>query len=241
MKIKIAHFYYDLLNLYGENGNVKALKQALEQAGCDVTISFITIGDTPKFQQYDVIYIGAGTEENQKIALADLHQYKQEIKQAITNHKLFIVTGNALELFGTHIIDHNQQIHEGLNIFPYHAEEVPFRIVDEALFSSTLIPKPILGFQNQGSVIKDIDTPLFQVIEGTGSYPHSSTEGIHKYEFYGTYLIGPLLVRNPKLLEYFCKKIIKQKYPQIKLKKLTFTFEEKAYQSFMKEHYPKML
>lgn len=238
MKITIAHFYYDLLNLYGENGNVKILKRALEAAGCNVTIQFITIGDTPNFDKYDIVYMGAGTEENQKIALEHLLQYKNEIKQAINQNKFFLVTGNAVELFVTDITDKQGTTYKALNIFNGHAKEVEFRIVDEALFHSELIQEPILGFQNQGSVIRELEHSLFEVLEGTGSYPNSNTEGLNKHNFYGTYLIGPLLVRNPKLLEYFIKKIIKSKDSKFKIKQVSFPLAEQAYIEFMKRHYP---
>lgn len=241
MKITIAHFYYDLLNLYGENGNVKILKQALEKAGCDVIVQFVTIDDTPNFDAYDVIYMGAGTEENQKIALEHLIQYKNEIQKAIKQNKCFLITGNAVELFVTDITDKQGTVYKALNVFQGHAKEVEFRIVDEALFHSEFIKEPILGFQNQGSVTKEIEHPLFQVIEGTGSYPNSKTEGIQQHEFYGTYLIGPILVRNPKLLEYFTKKIITSKNSNFSMKAVSFPFAEQAYVEFMKRHYPKEL
>lgn len=236
MKITIAHFYYDLLNLYGENGNVKALKKALEQIGCDVSIRFITIGNTPDFDKYDLIYIGAGTEDNQKIALEHLLQYKKEIKKAIKDKKIFLVTGNALELFGKEIINKKKKHFKALDIFPYYSKEVDFRIVDEALFKTDLIDEKIIGFQNQASVIKDIDNPLFSVISGTGSYPNSKIEGYHKNNFFGTYLIGPILVRNPKLLIYFCDLLLKNKKYDNKYK-LNLELEEKAYAEFMNNHY----
>ena len=43
--IKIAHLYYDLLNLYGESGNVMALKRFIERANIETEIHFLTIGD----------------------------------------------------------------------------------------------------------------------------------------------------------------------------------------------------
>ena len=61
MEIKIAHLYYDLMNLYGENGNIKALKKQLEHQGISTKILFLTIDDTLNFDEYDVVYIGAGT------------------------------------------------------------------------------------------------------------------------------------------------------------------------------------
>ena len=80
--IHIAHLYYDLLNLYGENGNIKALKKELENQGLNVYIHFLTIDDELDLEKYDFVYIGAGTENNQKIVLPHLMKYKNIIKNA---------------------------------------------------------------------------------------------------------------------------------------------------------------
>ncbi len=237
MKVTIAHLYYDLLNLYGENGNIKALKYALEGQGIDVSIKFLTIGDTINFDEYDFIYMGMGTEENQKLVLKDLLSYKKEIKKKIEEGKFFLITGNAIELFGKSIQDKKEKNYKALGIFPFHAKEEIFRMADEALLSCEFIDKPILGFQNQSSVIKDNNTPMFEVIKGIGSYPKSTGEGVRKNNFFGTYLIGPILVRNPGLLEYITKELILAKEPTFQFQKFNLDLEKKAYEHFMKDHY----
>ena len=113
--ITIAHLYYDLLNLYGESGNVKALKTALETAGIDVTVKLVTTDDTLNFSEYDFVYIGTGTEENQILALNHLLKYKEDIKKAINEGTFFLATGNAMELFGKYII--NQYPLKGTKLF----------------------------------------------------------------------------------------------------------------------------
>ena len=88
MNIKVAHLYYDLMNLYGESGNVKALKMQLEGQGIKTTIKFLTIDDDLNFKDYDIVYIGSGTENNQKIVLNHLLKYL--VKEIINkNNKNF--------------------------------------------------------------------------------------------------------------------------------------------------------
>ena len=65
--IKIAHLYYDLLNLYGESGNVMALKRFIERANIETEIHFLTIGDKIDFNSFDIIFIGQGSEKKQKL------------------------------------------------------------------------------------------------------------------------------------------------------------------------------
>ena len=75
MKITIGHLYYDILNLYGESGNILALKYALEHQGIEVIIKELTITDELDFSDLDFVYIGCGTEQNQLVALKHLKKY----------------------------------------------------------------------------------------------------------------------------------------------------------------------
>lgn len=237
MTITVAHLYYDLLNLYGESGNVKALKYGLESQGIHVIIKFATIGDVLDFDSYDFVYMGAGTEENQKIALHHLMKYKEDVKKAIEKGTFFLATGNSLELFGKCIIDKHEKRIKTLHVFNFYTKEENFRMVDEALVKADFMKSYLLGFQNQGSVIKSNENVMFQVLKGIGSFPNSKIEGVHKNNFYGTYLIGPILVRNPEFLKYMIKELVKSKKPKFKFKRFPFSLENKAYHEFMKNYY----
>lgn len=228
--ITIAYLYYDILNLYGENGNIKALKKHLEEQDVKVKIHFLTIDDDIDFNKYDLVYIGAGTEDNQKIVLPHLMKYKKEIKKAIDDNKFFLITGNAINFFGKHIIDKNGKKIKTLNIFDYYVKEEDFRMIDEGIMKCSFLKNIVIGFQNQNTVLKENNNPLFKVLKGIGSYPKSKEEGIKYKNFYGTYLIGPLLVRNPEFLKYFIKELLQSK--NIKMKKLDLKMDEKAYKHF---------
>lgn len=234
--ITIAHLYYDLLNLYGESGNVKALKMALESIGIDVTVKLLTTDDTLDFSQYDFVYLGMGTEENQMLVLKHLLSYKEQIKTAIEHGTFFLATGNAMELFGKYIIDQTGKKIKTLQIFPYTTKLETFRMVDEVLAKTEFISSPILGFQNQFGVIKDSNLPIFTMIRGIGSYPNSKQEGYIKHHFFGTYFIGPILIRNPELLEYFCTELCKEKKIKIR-KKLKLDLEKQAHSHFIEHYY----
>ena len=220
MTIKIAHLYYDLMNLYGENANIRALKAAFERQNVNVEIHFLTIGDEINFNDYDIFYIGCGTEKYQLLVLEDLKKYKLDIKKSIDNNKYFFMTGNALELFGSHIIDFNKKRINALHIFEYYTkimdienytEEIKFRITGEVLLKSKLIDKLIIGFQNRCGTLYNVKSPLFSVVKGCGNFPNDINEGFTYNNFYGTYTIGPLFMRNPYLTEYFVKKILDEK------------------------------
>ena len=234
--IKIAHLYYDLMNLYGDNGNIKTLKLNLEKQGIKTTIEFLTIGDKIDFNEYDVIYIGPGTWNNEKMVLKDLMKYKKEIKKAIEDNKFFLIIGNALELFGKYIIDDSKKI-ETLDAFNFYTEKTDKRLVDEVYAKCAELNDYILGFKNQDGIIKSEEKCFFNIIKGIGFDENAKEEGIFINNFLGTYLIGPILVRNPELLEYLIRKIVLTKLPDFKFKDFDFELEKKAHDEYLKIYF----
>lgn len=230
--IKIAHLYYDLLNLNGENGNLLALKKHFENQNVKVTIHFLTIDDEIDFNKYDIYYIGTGIKENQLLALNDLLKYRTDIKKAIENNKYFIATGNAIELFGKYIEDLNGTKHKCLDIFSYTAKETDFQIVGEQVYQTKLLDKNIIGFHNRYSILNNDENYLFKVIKGTGYKPKSEIEGYHYKNFYGTYLLGPFLIRNPYFTDYLVKKILEEN--KLKFNLNTKSYEYQAYNEYEK-------
>ena len=69
--MKLLHLYYDLMNLYGEYGNVVVLKKHLEDQGFDVSVDKKTINEEINFEEYDFVYCGSGTEKNELFVLDD--------------------------------------------------------------------------------------------------------------------------------------------------------------------------
>ena len=237
MKIVIAYLYYDLLNLYGESGNLKMLKNHLENQEIDVIIKFLTIDDKLEFDKYDLVLMSAGTEKNQRLALHHLIKYKKDIINAIQNKKFFLITGNAIDLFGKYIITKNKKKIKCLGCFDYIIHESEIRIVNDALFLNKETNDYIIGFQNQSSILTNNKNSLFEVLIGSGDSKNTKDEGIHYNNFYGTYLIGPLLVRNPKFTEEFIRKLILSINPDFVFKDFDFSFESEAYEKYFNIHY----
>lgn len=233
--IKIAHLYYDLMNLYGENGNTRVLAKAFERQGLNCEVHFLSIDDEIDFDKYDLYYIGTGSEENLLLVNNNLKKYKREIKTSINSNKFFIATGNALELFGERINKLNGKNIKTLGVFPYECNETDFRIIGEQFYTTKLIDKLIIGFQNRQTVMSEVNSNLFNVIKGTGYKPKSKLEGIHVNNFFGTYLLGPILVRNPYLLDYIVKEVLESKH--IKYKKQEENIMYYAYQEYIENFY----
>jgi len=48
-KIRIAHLYYDLMNLYGESGNIMALVKGFDNQDMDTEVIKLSINDRIDF------------------------------------------------------------------------------------------------------------------------------------------------------------------------------------------------
>ena len=219
--VKIAHLYYDLMNLYGESGNILALKKHLEKQNLKVTVTNLSINDEINFNDYDFYYIGSGNEEAYKLVLNHLSNYVEEIKKAISNNKFFLATGNSLCLFGN------------LDILDFKAEKCDFRIVGEQTYTFNKINNDIIGFQNRDYILKFVkEQHLFEIKKGTGYVPKAIVEGIKKNNFYGSFLLGPILVRNPLFTEYLVKEMMNSW--NLDYKVYHDKWEEKAYNEYQK-------
>ena len=208
--MRIIHLFADLCNLYGDYGNVCALKRALENKGQNVEIEYQSIDDAIDISGADFVFIGSATERNQKVALEYLQGYKDNIKTALDNGTVILATGNSFEIFGQSVTDCDGIKHEGLSFFPYETIEGKERIVTDSLCDTSLCGGDIIGFVNKASLTTGATSPLFDVKQGSGNGKDDSQEGVHYGNFYGTHLIGPVLIRNPQLCEYFADILIKK-------------------------------
>ena len=241
--IRVAHLYYDLMNLYGENGNIRFLKRVINDQGYDVKVTKLTIGDKIEFTNFDFFYIGCGNDENLMLVLKDMKKYKKAIKKSLDEGRFFLATGNSVELFGTVIFneDNNSPGNllpvEGLGIFNYHCPLEKERIVGEQYYETSCIKEKIIGFQNRNHSIEGCKDNLFTVINGNGyNTNENGFEGIHCNNFYGTYLLGPILVRNPYFTDYLVKNLFKKL--KIKYTKPDYNLVwYKAYEEYLNNFY----
>ena len=217
--IKVLHLYYDLLNLYGENANLRCIVHSLELNNIKVKTDLKSINDKIDLNEYDIIYIGPGSEDYLLLALKDILKRKTEFKSFIENNKCLILTGNSMDLFGKYIQIENDKI-DALSIFDYHTKfinESTFknassdRIVGEISGTTKLIQEKIIGFQNRCDLNYNVKTPLFKLDEKFSNDLNNKNEGFTYKNVYATHIIGPILIRNPYLTDYILKNVCKQK------------------------------
>ena len=200
--MKILHLFDDLMNLYGEYANILVLERCLTELGHTVELRKTKAGEALSFSQYDLIFMGAGTERKQKLALEAHRPYAGDLKAAYEAGKILLFTGNSFPLLGKRITDSNGKVYEGLELFPFESTEGSRRILGDCLGSCDLTTEPVVGFMNKCSKITGVHTPLFHLSMGFGNDTDKGPEGLWEKNCFATHMTGPLLTKNPALLRH---------------------------------------
>lgn len=230
--MKILYLYRDLMNLYGEYANIWILERSLREQGLDVEVDHRTLGDKIDFSSCDFVYCGAGTERSQKAALQHLSNFRSGLKEAADRGTVALFTGNACDMMGKSIQGTDGREYRGLEILDFQVKEVPDkRFTGDAIASFGEIQQPLVGFVNKCSEIKGVSHPLFEMKMGMGNMQGDSGEGWRKGNFFGTHLIGPVLVKNPAFLSWLVQKIGLACQQGFTVRPVCHEYEEKAYQT----------
>ena len=148
--------------------------------------------------------MGAGTESAQLVALEDLRRYTDAIGAALARGVVVLATGNAMELFGSSITSPDGTAHAGLGLFPFRTTvSDTARIQGDCLAVGAATGQTAVGFVNKASQTTEVAHPLFHMEHGPGNAADTAEDGAWEGSFYGTHLIGPLLMKNPHVNAYF--------------------------------------
>lgn len=231
-ELKILYLYPDILELYGDFGNIQVLRYRLEQRGFKAVIEPYSIGDNPPdFKSYDLVFAGGGADQEQGILAQDLIQYKSSIKETVDSGVFFLLICGSYQLFGKYYKDVAENIIPGLEIFDYYTEAIndrKKRCIGNIVIETELnhMKTKIIGFENHGGQTFNISNPFGKVLFGNGNKFGDSEEGYFQDNVIATYLHGPLLSKNPKLADYIIKYCLDRKYSEnIKLSPLNDNFE----------------
>ncbi len=196
----ILWLYDDLLDLYGDSGNITILQRKLEAMGIPAVVTCKSLGDGLDFEGFDLIYVGPGKAKNLAQAAAHLVPYREAVEMALAAGKIFLVTGNARLLFGRSFTAFDGSTCQGLGIFPYTGRETGNVFVSDVVF--TLDGREGYGFINRTAHIDGNEAHfLFDLVKGAGDNETAAAhEGNRLHNFFGTWLLGPVLVKNPGLL-----------------------------------------
>lgn len=241
-QINICHLYPDLLNLYGDRGNIIALSKRCQWRGIEVNVSDITLGDQFNSENYDIIFLGGGQDYEQEIIQEDILKEKgSEIKNAINNNKVFLSICGGYQLLGQYYKTWDGKEIEFLGALDLYTIGGEKRMIGNFVFSCDFLKTDteegnIVGFENHsgrtylGSSVK----PLGKIVTGYGNNGEDGYEGAIYNNVYCSYSHGSLLPKNPKLADHLLTLALKNKYSDFEvLEELDDSFEKFAHNSMI--------
>ncbi len=202
--MKIEILFPEVCNLFGEIGTINFLKKVFKEEVIYETELF----DKPRFidEDIDFVFMGPSTESIQEKAIEVLMPYKNEIESRINEGMAFFVVGNALEIFGNYIDDKDRRI-EALGIFDVYTVrnmDVRHNEVNRLKYKGL----DIVGVKSQFThMYANRDYTFMDSVYGKGLNEETLKEGIKYKNFYGTYIIGPMLILNPEFTKLMFEEI----------------------------------
>lgn len=214
MKIKILHMYPDLLNLYGDKGNIECLRKRLVWRGIDAEVVSYTSEDSGfDLSDVDIVFIGGGSDREQKIVCNKLLEHKNALKAYVEDNGVLVAVCGGYQLLGKYYKLEDETI-EGLNILDIYTKQGKNRLIGNIVLEADFIDRKIVGFENHGGRTHiGNHKPLGKVLYGYGNEESSGEEGVVYKNVVATYLHGPLFPKNPKLCDYILTNAIKRRYP----------------------------
>lgn len=233
MELNICHLYPDLLNVYGDVGNILVLKHRAEERGIKVNIVNVSLNDKFNKDEIDIVFFGGGQDYEQSIVSEDLKTNKEEVlRQYIEEEKVLLAICGGYQLLGKHYISPNGEKLQGLGILDIYTEGGEKRLIGNTVIYNEDFDETYVGFENHsGRTFINGLKPLGKCIHGYGNNGEDGYEGCIYKNTFCTYFHGSLLSKNPELADRFLKISLEKKYGSVELNKLDDTFELKA-----KEH-----
>ncbi len=236
MELRIAHLYPDLLNLYGDRGNVLCLRWRAERRGIAVHVTPVRMGEPVDPEAHDLIFLGGGEDRQQALVAQDLQRKADALRAAAARGAVILGVCGGYQLLG-----HAYRPAQGptlvgvglLDVVTEHPGPRAPRLVGDVVVSCTLPGiGTLVGYENHGGRTRlgPTASPLGRVVVGFGNNGQDRTEGAVCGTVFGTYLHGPVLPKNPRFADYLLRLSLRRRYGEVTLAPLEDRFEEAAHQ-----------
>ena len=233
MELNICHLYPDILNLYGDRGNVTCLKKRLEWRGIGCNVEGVSIGQSLDASKYDLFFIGGGQDFEQEVLLSDLSGAKTaEIKAAIEDEKVFLAICGGYQILGNYYKTWDGQTCDFTGALDLYTVGHKDRMIGNYMFEcDDLGGATVVGFENHSgkTFLGPSLRPIGKVLHGYGNNGEDGFEGARYKNVFGTYSHGCLLPKNPQIADLLIKWALQRKYPNASLDAIDDVLENNAH------------
>lgn len=235
LKLRICDLYPDLMNLYGDRGNVLVLSRRCLWHGLQVEVQRVGLGERVDFAAFDLIAIGGGQDRDQLRICRDFEEVKgSSLHDAVADGVALLAVCGGYQLMGRYYRTPAGEELPGLGIFDLWTEPGWGRLIGNVVIKSELLGgRTVVGFENHGgrTYLGEGVQPLGRVLVGHGNNGQDRTEGAVVHNSIGTYLHGSVLPKNPWLADHLITRALLRRYGTAPLQALDDTLEEQAHRA----------
>jgi len=224
--ISVAHLYGNLMNTYGDYGNIIALTYYAKQIGVSVNYHLVSLGDHFDNENFDFVLFGGGQDYEETIVAKDLKNKAQQIKQYIENDGPLLAVCGGFQLLGHYMVMANGKKVDGIGVMDHyttnmHDQKLTVlngkRLTGNIVIKNNDTDETYHGFENhQGRTFLGAgERALGTVVSGNGNNGMDKTEGVIYRNVYGSYFHGPIFTRNGNLAKRVLATALSRKYPEI--------------------------
>jgi hypothetical protein len=252
MRLRICHLYPDLLNLYGDRGNIMTLTRRAAWRGIAVEVTEVGLGEALRPKAHDLFFIGGGEDRQQVLAAADLRAGTgAALRDAVEGGAVLLAVCGGYQLMGHAYLPAEGEPLPGIGLLDLetrHPGKRQRRLIGNLIIQcggerggqwdpdGTGGSRTLVGFENHGgrTVLGPSAQPLGHVERGWGNNGEDRTEGAVYRHAYGTYLHGPLLPKNPWLADHLIVTALRRTHGVVMLVPLDDHLEREAHEAALK-------
>jgi CobQ-like glutamine amidotransferase family enzyme len=240
VRLRIAHLYPRLMNIYGDRGNIVCLTRRCRARDIEVDVAELGLGDRIDPAAHDLIFIGGAQDREQRRVADDLRSVKgAALREAVEAGIVALAVCGGYQLFGRFYREASGAELEGLGVFDLWTEHpgpgaprLIGNVVAELPDGDTLA-----GFENHGgrTYLGEGSRPLARVRSGFGNNGKDGSEGAHHRNAFGTYLHGSLLPKNPRFADHLIELALRRSHgDDVRLPPIDDRVEDLAHQAALR-------
>jgi CobQ-like glutamine amidotransferase family enzyme len=234
-ELQILHLYPELLNLYGDSGNILVLRKRLEWRHLGCTVHEVHMGERASLTGIDLVFIGGGSDREQRIVCDELQRQRSELAAFVEDGGVLLAVCGGYQLLGHSYLMGNEEV-RGLSLVDLYTDRGSPRLIGNVVVESRIAPQPIVGYENHGgrTHLGTGVEPLGRVLFGHGNDGKSGQEGCLYRNVVGTYVHGPLLPKNPGVADWLLSRALERRGSTGELEPLDDTDELAANEAMRK-------
>jgi CobQ-like glutamine amidotransferase family enzyme len=214
--LNVAHLYGDLLNTYGDNGNLLALNYYAKMMDTELITEIVSLDDAFEPNAWDITFFGGGQDYEQSIVSRDLQTKKTDLTNYIEAGGPVLAICGGYQLLGHYYIGANGEKIAGIGALDHYTlSQENSRFIGDIVIKNAETGEVYHGFENHNgkTYLGEGERPLGEVQSGHGNNGEDQSEGVIYKNVYGSYFHGPILTRNGELAKRILLTALHRKYP----------------------------